>query len=173
MSYTLIFYILFCILVGLGGTMTLFRMERALAAAVFLVMSILIFVFFGLRWFTYAVGSTIKWPPVVNTCPDYLTSYQRTIGGKPVTACVDLIGVSKNAALAVFPSTGTAPTDNKFYFPMCVNPNGRLTDKGDKLCEYTTGAGLSWDGLVNGMSCIKENNPNGLAAKKEAICGSQ
>lgn len=153
--------------------MTLFRMDRALAASVFLVLSILIFVFFGLRWFTYAVGSTTKWPPVVNTCPDYLTSYQRSIGGKQVTACVDLIGVSKNAALAVFPSTGGAPTDNKFYFPMCVNANARLTDKIQDLCTYTNSAGLSWDGLINGMSCIVENDPSGAAAKKAAVCGTQ
>ena len=139
--------------------MTLFRMNRAMAAAIFLVLSILIFVFFGLRWFTYGVGSITKWPPVINTCPDYLTSYQRTIGGKPQTACVDLIGVSKNSDLSVFPSTGTAPTDNRFYFPMCVNDNARLTVSIDNLCTYTQSAGLSWDGVINGMSCIKANAP--------------
>jgi hypothetical protein len=89
-----------------------------------------------------------------------LTSYTRQIGGKPVTACIDLIGVSTNAGMSVFPSTGTAPTDNKFFFPMCVNANARLTDPTTDLCTYTTAAGLSWDGVVNGMSCIVANNPN-------------
>ena len=153
--------------------MTLFRMNRALAAAIFLVLSIMIFVFFGLRWFTFAVGSTTKWPPVINTCPDYLTSYQRTIGGKSVTACVDLIGVSKNASLSVFPSTGGAPTDNKYYFPMNIDPSARLTDEIGKLCSYTQSAGLSWDGVVNGMSCLTKNHPGGDAYLKLSICGAQ
>lgn len=150
--------------------MTLFRMNRAMAAAVYLVLSILIFVFFGLRFFTYAVGSTTNWPPVINSCPDYLTSFERTIGGKKVMACVDLIGVSTNASLAVYPSSGTAQTADRFFFPMCYESGARLTDSIEKLCEYTRNTGLSWDGVINGMSCIKANAPAGSVSASQAKC---
>ena len=173
MSTQLILYILFCIAVGLGGTVTLFRMNRALSASAFLVLSILIFVFFGLRWFVYATGDVSKWPPVVNTCPDYLTSYQRTIGNQQVKSCIDLVGVSTNGSLKQFPSSGIAPTDNSFFFPMCVDPSARVTDSIDKLCSYTRNAGLSWDGIINGQACVTLNDPNAPSdAVKAQMCGT-
>jgi hypothetical protein len=173
MSTKLVLYILFCIAIGLGGAVTLFRMNRALSAAAFLILSILIFVFFGLRWFVYSVGDVAKWPPVINTCPDYLTSYTRSVGGQQVATCIDLVGVSTNASLKQFPATGVAPTDNSFYFPMCVNPSGKLTDNITKLCSYTRSAGLSWDGIINGQACVTANDPNAMsAAAKAEICGT-
>ncbi len=166
-------YILFCIAVSLGGTVGLFRMNRALAASVFMVLSILIFVFFGLRWFIYATGDVSKWPPVVNTCPDYLTSYTRTVGDQKVATCIDLIGVSTNASLKQFPSSGAAPDGNDFYFPMNCSPSAKLTDNINKLCSYTRDSGLSWDGIINGQACVTINDPNApSAAAKAAMCGT-
>jgi hypothetical protein len=173
MSTQLILYILFCIAVGLGGTVGLFRMNRALAAASYLVLSLLIFVFFGLRWFVYAVGDVTKWPPVVNTCPDYLTAYQRTTSTGVVNTCIDLVGVSTNSSLKQFPSSGSAPSDNTFYFPMNVSSTATLKDDIINLCDYTRSSGLSWDGITNGMACITKNNPNApSAAAKAAMCGT-
>jgi hypothetical protein len=173
MSTQLILYILFCIAVGLGGTVGLFRMNRALAAATYLVLSILIFVFFGLRWFVYAVGDVSKWPPVVNTCPDYLTSYQRTVGDQTITTCIDLVGVSTNGSISQFPSSGNPPSENSFYFPMNVSSSARLTDSINKLCDYTRSSGLSWDGIINGQACVTSNDPNApSAAAKAAMCGT-
>ena len=180
MSTKLILYILFCIAVGLGGTVGLFRMNRALAAASYLILSLLIFVFFGLRWFVYTVGDVSKWPPVVNTCPDYLTSYQRQTANGTVATCIDLVGVSTNGALSRFPASGTAPSEsgsgpsaNSFYFPMNVSPTAKLTDPITSLCNYTRSSGLSWDGVINGQACITMNDPNSTsAAAKAAMCGT-
>lgn len=173
MSTQLILYILFCIAVGLGGTVGLFRMNRTLASAVFFILSILIFVFFGLRWFIYATGDVSKWPPVINTCPDYLTGYIREVGGQKVATCIDLIGVSTNGSLKQFPSSGSPPTGNDSYFPMNCNPSARLTDNINKLCAYTRDSGLSWDGIVNGQACVTKNDPNApSAAAKAAMCGT-
>ncbi len=167
-------YILFCIAVGLGGTVGLFRMNRALAAATYLVLSILIFVFFGLRWFVYKTGDVSKWPPVVNTCPDYLTSYQRTVNGQKIETCIDLVGVSTNSGIRQFPSSGSPPSDNMFYFPMMYKDGAaRLTDPISDLCNYTRDAGLSWDGVINGQACITANDPNAPSdAAKAAMCGT-
>jgi hypothetical protein len=158
MKYSLVFYILFAIAVGLGGTMSLARMSRVLAAIVFLILSVLIFVFFGLRWFTYGAPDTSVWPPVINSCPDYLTLYTRGSGTSAVQSCVDMLGVSKDSGLLnKFPELRPGdpiPTDRKYYFPQNVDSNAKLSDAPDKLCAYTIASGLSWEGLVNGISCI-------------------
>ena len=182
MSTQLILYILFCIAIGLGGTVGLFRMNRALAATTYLVLSLLIFVFFGLRWFVYATGDVTKWPPVINSCPDYLTAFKRTVNGQSVDTCIDLIGVSTNASLKRFPASGISPSgsaeadcpsQNCYFFPMNVAPGGKLTDNITQLCSYTRSAGLSWDGIINGASCVTTNNPNApSAAAKAAMCGT-
>lgn len=182
MSTQLILYILFCIALGLGGTVGLFRMNRALAAATYLVLSLLIFVFFGLRWFVYATGDVTKWPPVINTCPDYLTAFKRTVGSQTIDTCIDLIGVSTNGAIKVFPSSGiapsgagpsTCPSQNCYFFPMNISGSARLTDSIDQLCSYTRSSGLSWDGVINGAGCVTVNNPNApSAAAKAAMCGT-
>jgi len=156
MKYSLVFYILFCIALGLGGAMKLVRMDRILAAFVFFVLAILIFVFFGLRWFANAGSDMTSWPPVVNTCPDYLSAYTTGSGKNAVTSCVDMVGVSKNGSLAKFPEVrqdGSPPSDLKYYFPMNIDPAAKLSDSPQKLCSYTIQSGLSWEGLVNGISC--------------------
>ena len=173
MSTQLILYILFCIAIGLGGTVGLFRMNRALAATTYLVLSLLIFVFFGLRWFVYATGDVTKWPPVINSCPDYLTAYKHTVNGVSVDTCIDLIGVSTNASLGRFPSSGIPPSQNSFYFPMNTSATAKLTDTIDQLCSYTRSSGLSWDGVINGAGCVTTNNPNApSAAARAAMCGT-
>ncbi len=164
-------YILFCIAIGLGGTVGLFRMNRALAAAVYLILSIGIFVFFGLRWFVFKTGDVASWPPVINSCPDYLTSYQRTTANGTVATCIDLVGVSKNASLKVFPSSGTPPADNDYYFPMNVSATARLTDNISELCTYTRSSGLSWDGIINGEGCVTTNDPNSDVNLRFRVCG--
>jgi hypothetical protein len=157
MKYSLVFYILFCIAVGLGGTMSLIRMSRVLAGIVFLILAVLIFVFFGLRWFSYAAPDMTVWPPVINSCPDYLTLYTQGSGTDAVQSCVDMVGVSKNGALTKFPEVRPgepAPTDPKYFFPRNIDPGAKLSDTPQKLCKYTIDSGLSWEGFVNGISCV-------------------
>ncbi len=173
MNYSLVFYILFCIAVGLGGTMGLVRASRVLAAIVFFILAVLIFVFFGLRWFQYGGGDVTSWPPVINSCPDYLTMYTRGTGESAVRSCVDLVGVSKNGALAKFPNVeqGTQPpSDNKYYFPQNINPSAKLSDSPQKLCSYCIQSGLSWDGLVNGNSCTGKAAGGGSGSASGGGC---
>ena len=86
---------------------------------------------------------------------------------------IDLVGVSKNGSLKVFPSSGSPPTGNDYYFPMNVSATARLTDNTTELCSYTRSSGLSWDGVINGEGCVTLNNPNApSAAAKAKMCGT-
>ena len=69
-----------CVVVGGGSVNFLYKRGQTMGAIGVLVLLILIFIFFGLRWFPGGKlnGSTTKaqsWPPIVNMCPDFMVSW--------------------------------------------------------------------------------------------------
>ena len=80
MDFSLILYILLCVLIG-GGIVSSFYNENQKAAAISaLVLLILVFIFFGIRWFKDGnlkgtQQGTIAWPPIVNMCPDFMVNW--------------------------------------------------------------------------------------------------
>jgi hypothetical protein len=141
-SYKLIFYVLFCTFVGLSVMVQLMKSNRSVAGISYLILAILIFIFFGLRWFgREGKGVKGQWPPIINACPDYLTRYTRQRGSGPTNAviptCIDTVGVSRNAQMKKWPTDGTVPTDNAYYFTL----DGTMEEK----CRRAKAMGLSWE----------------------------
>lgn len=146
-------------MIGLGGTNYLYKSGRLLSAVIFLVGSILIFVFYGTRWFegASALNKTVEWPPVVNTCPDYLTFYKRSAGGSTTqNTCIDLIGVSKKpGVLSTWGNNYTVdspPSSDSYYFNLDVGEADVYARK-QKLCQMAIAAGLQWEGITDGEVC--------------------
>lgn len=156
MNFNLILYIFLTIMIGIGGTTTLFQSGRVLAALLFLVGAILLFVFYGLRWFEgkKASGPEGQWPPIVNTCPDYLTHYKRTKAtGTTQNTCIDTLGVARNAgALQRWPADGAAPTDDRYYFNLDFGISS-IPELNTARCEAAIQAGLTWEGVTDGEVC--------------------
>jgi len=159
MKFEFIAYIFFSILVGLGVPAKLFQTGRRISAIIFLILSIFVFIFFGTRWFTNAnvAGSyTGSWPPIINTCPDYLIYYKKEGKG----TCVDLIGVNRsNGTLKPWTESHSAtnpPAGNDYYFNHVYKP-GMKKSQLKVLCESAQAAGLTWEGITNGESCSYES----------------
>ena len=159
MNINLIVYIFLTIVIGIGGTVTLFQSNRVLGGLLFLVGAILLFVFYGLRWFEgdKASGKPMDWPPVVNTCPDYLTFFKRkrSDGGMQNT-CIDTLGISKKpGALSMWPA-GTnpdnAPADDKYYFNLDFNIS-EIPALNTARCEAAIQVGVTWEGITDGEVC--------------------
>jgi hypothetical protein len=129
-----------------------------LATFLFFVGAVIVFTVYGLRWFA-SEGSLfsqtpVQWPPTINTCPDYLVYYGRKMAdGSIQNTCIDMIGVSKNGSLKVFPKNGTPPTTDDYYFSL-VTKSSDTAAKNAELCQRTIAAGLTWEGISNGESCI-------------------
>lgn len=147
------------IVIGGWTTMTAFRADKAVTALVVLAGSILVFTFFGLRWFGDSAkpGTTGTWPPVINTCPDFLTFYERTVAGSKVPTCIDTIGVSKKNTLQRWPAEvgAEAPAGDNYYFSLSM-PAG-VTKKDSiraELCKRVIDAGLTWEGITDGQTCF-------------------
>ena len=143
-----------------GGTKKLYDLEQSVGAFIFFAGSVSICVIYGLRWFGAAnalfAKTPVQWPPRTNKCPDYLTYYQRTKNGKQVDTCIDLIGVATNASLKTFPSDGTIPEDDGYYFDLTTTTSDP-SDKNLELCNKAMTAGLTWEGITNGEGCITAN----------------
>lgn len=159
-------YIVVAILISAGGAYKLFSGNMSIGAFLFLIGAIAIFITFGLKWFkTGAMFSDtpVSWPPTINTCPDYLVYYSRQMtDGTKQDACIDMIGVSKNGALKVFPnvksSTNSVPNTDEYYFSLVTkssDPSGRKQE----LCQRAITMGLTWEGITNGESCITPAGP--------------
>lgn len=154
MNYSVLAYVLVTIILGLSIVTSFFRTERYMTAILSLVLLILIFVFFGLRWFhsTPKLGEITQWPPVINTCPDYLIYFKK---GTQDT-CIDRLGVSTTNSLQTWTDEElNAPTSvqqpNKF-FPY-VYKKGMTAQQLQNLCQQAMVYGLTWEGITNGDSC--------------------
>ena len=152
-------YIIAAIGIITGGSYKLYDMNNHYGAFIFFAGSLTAFIIYGLRWFAAANAlfdqTPGPWPPTINTCPDYLTAYKRKMtDGTTQDVCIDLLGVSKNGALKMFPkSKGDAPNGEEYYFSLAsksTDPAGRNAE----LCQRAMTFGLSWEGITNGESCM-------------------
>ena len=148
----LLIYVVFCLaLVGVGCYQFV-KVEMLIGAGMYGVGAIVLFIMFGLKWFvtenSLLSQTPVKWPPVINTCPDYLTYYETTLSGTSTQkVCVDTLGIS--------------PTLIKFNPKESNNPPGcyfslqtTTTDPKKELCERAMQYGLTWEGITNSESCI-------------------
>ena len=159
-------YIFACLAIGAGGSMFLMQTQRTIAAGTFFIGSLLIFVFFGLRWFEYGTDPTAAkaWPPVINTCPDYLVYFERKITGSGGQAtkedtCVDPLGISTKPS-ALFKWPGAQPEDDKpeYYFSLEFTETDPVKLAAAK-CERSLQKGVSWEGVTDGETCYKYKAP--------------
>jgi hypothetical protein len=172
-NYKMLVYIFLVIIIIVSSGNYLYKSERTVSAVFCSILFILIFVFFGQRWFNNSNSPTgiptpKTWPPVINTCPDYLTYYNA--GGTP--NCIDLIGITNSQYNSIFNSwtsddvTNPPPSSasNKF-FPAVYQAgktdmtstcsNTSCSGKGDNmnskyyLNQLCIARGLSWEGITN------------------------
>ena len=156
MDYWFFLYIFIAVGVCLGGVVFLIQSHRTLGGLLFLVGAILIFTFYGLRWFSGNVLRASKfnsttWPPVINLCPDFLSLYPRMEGGKKVMYCVDLIGVSKGSGGIKKFIDPSNQTDNKYMFNLFQDKKG--SDRLNALCQECKNKDVTWEGVYDGVSC--------------------
>lgn len=160
MDFFFILYVFICIVIGLGLFRFLTNSGRNWAAFLVLVLSILIFVFYGMRWFE-GTQSTFRysgpWPPSINMCPDYLVYFNND--GKDT--CVDVLGVTRTGS-TLKPWTRddnpqNPPADPAKYFDAVYKP-GMSMDDLQILCDAAKSAKLTWEGITNGDSCTFRQN---------------
>ena len=151
-----VMFIVVAILVIGGGSMYFGSNQQYVSVLIFLPLSILIFVLYGMRWFgadgIYKLQTT-TWPPAINSCPDYLTAYTIKSRSGDVKGCVDRIGVSRNGGLVMLKKGDvvTSPNDNRFFAL-------KAGESRAALCQRVMTAGLTWEGVTDGETCFSADS---------------
>uniref|UniRef100_A0A6C0I9Z6 Uncharacterized protein n=1 Tax=viral metagenome TaxID=1070528 RepID=A0A6C0I9Z6_9ZZZZ len=167
MNWYLILYIFLAIVIGTYPTMVLYQSGRGIAAIVYIVSVLLVLTFYGLRWIRYGPkhgGKGGAWPPVINTCPDYLTFFNRPDDSAPngmTPTCIDFLGVSRNTGISKWRHDmplDNPSSDDKYYFDLKTT-SADLTLRNQELCARAVEKGLSWEGITNGESCYIPSLP--------------
>jgi hypothetical protein len=174
MNFAFIAYIFFSIAVGLSVPMYLYNSQRMMSAIITLILFIFVFIFFGVRWFSTGnvVGTyTGSWPPLINTCPDYLVYFKKGT----MDTCIDLIGVNRSNG-ALFPwsqddSTSNPPSNTNKYFPF-IYKAGMSQSQLKVLCDSAQKLGLTWEGITNGESCSYAPPPQVLGPNASGPSGA-
>jgi hypothetical protein len=146
-SYPLLTYILAVIVIVMTTLSSLYSSERLVAAIASFILFILIFTFFGLRWFKYGLRSSGSYsgnyPAVINTCPDYLSVYKNGSS----TVCVDTVGVSGGTVRTL--TVGATPSAANFFTN--IYTPGATQAQMDAMAVAARAAGLSWEGITDDL----------------------
>lgn len=145
-------FIIGSIAFGIAGIMYFNSSQQYIGMAVFIPLTILILIVYGNRWFGPAGSANVtltSWPPQINTCPDFLTSYLLP-GTPPKSGCIDLIGMSTNGGFLKTNDITTPPSASGFF--ELIKGESR-----QDLCTRLQTAGLTWEGVYDGSTCLSPN----------------
>ena len=164
MDFSLIVYILLSVVVGGYAVSTLYQRNQTIGGMISIVLLILIFIFFGLRWFQ---GGSLKgtkkdgkvaWPPIVNACPDFMVSWKDSNGVYCYDAG-DVYGMKKapsgGSIIASLPITNQGSTESALRLKSTGTPAGTTlkTDINNVIGTYPT---IRWEGVWDGQRLNRE-----------------
>ena len=163
MQLSFIFYLFTAFIIVPGTFFFLTQQRRFIAAIVASIGLTILFILFGIQYYTVEGDynnspSSMKWPPSINMCPDFLSLY--TVGSKPY--CVDTAGVSKNGGLVKFnpsnPVVGaaTAATNQLFDLHTELSGDARAT----AIKQECIRCGVTWEGVFDGMNLYTNAIPS-------------
>ena len=189
-NYWYVFYVIFSVVIVAGGAFSLYSSANLGRTVIYVIGVSLIMLFFGMRWFGNIPSTSKLWPPTINMCPDYLTLV-RVPSGPSVTSvtsgCVDTLGVSINAGFGkIEPSEMATPPQTKVFGGATPYTSGSVmgtpasgTTAGvpataanvQAICNACSTAGLTWEGVWDGDTCLALSRfTEALAFKKAAGC---
>jgi hypothetical protein len=166
MDFWVILYSLICVVIGGGAVAFLSKRNQSIGAMIVLVLLLLVFILFGLRWFpggnlNGSQARTTSWPPIVNMCPDFMASWKDVTTNK--IYCYDaanIYGLKSGVTTTGFESKtiNNVPTQSAL---LLQNPSG--TTEASKnplknifLTNATTITGnpttslIRWEGVWDG-----------------------
>jgi len=174
MDFWVILYSLICVVVGAGSASFLYKRGQSVAAMIALVLLILVFVFYGLRWFPGGNLNGTKpsggaWPPIVNMCPDFMASF---VDSSNKVYCYDAANIynMKSATAGTAGLAATSPMINGVAQPAYLLQNPGASDKNplkttlksgaSTLTQDSNGKYVRWEGVWDGRSVTTERIPS-------------
>ncbi len=188
MDFSLIAYILICVVVGGMFVSNLYKRAQSTAGMITLVLLILVFTFYGLRWFKDGglkgskADPKAPWPPIVNMCPDFLVAW--TDPNTKFVYCYDAANVYglktapdqtnffKGQSLTINGVPGQSafliknPNESKNATNLRMDPNGKrwpllhaFSKDTRAITQMTNGQFIRWEGVWDGSSATPAAAP--------------
>jgi len=175
MDFWVILYSLICVVVGGGAVSFLYKRNQSIAAMITLVLLLLVFILYGLRWFPGGNlnGSQPKagsWPPIVNMCPDFMASWKDPMDSK--VYCYDAANLYNLKSTAVPTFTTTKKVNNvdgqsvillqdpAGTAPAAKNPlKDKLKTNPASMTATAATAAIRWEGVWDGRLVTADRIP--------------
>lgn len=160
----------------------LYNRGQTMGAMILLVLLLLVFIFFGLRWFpggnlNGTQPGKMAWPPIVNVCPDFMVSWTdpstkkvycydaanvynlKTASSAPPLVAGLSIGTATNqsAYLVKDPTVGSTTSSlgsAPTRWPLVSTLNTRSSDVLTSAAKY-----LRWEGVWDGQTITATKAP--------------
>jgi hypothetical protein len=136
--------------------------------------ALIIFIFFGYRWFANPPVVSKVWPPQINTCPDYLTYLPGILTGADIKkdasggVCVDTLGMSTTgegiSRISPPLSAANVSKTNSFTFTSADVLATKEAKDLTIICNLCSSMGLTWEGVYDGDSCVAINTMSNVDA---------
>lgn len=176
MDFWVILYSLICVVIGGGVVAFLSKRNQSIGAMIALVLLLLVFILFGLRWFPGGNlnGSQPKagaWPPIVNMCPDFMASWKDASTNK--IYCYDaanIYGLKTGVSATGFESKtiNNLPTQSALLIqnPAGTTESGKNPFKNNLVTNSASFTGNSatsivrWEGVWDGRIVTASKIPS-------------
>ena len=156
MELGFLLYVVASIVLIAGGTFRYVRSGAYITAGIYFIGLLIIVIYYGIAWYKPSGVSTSKpeggaWPPVLNTCPDFLSLYKMG----ETNVCIDTIGIAGAGGISQW--TDPVQTDEKFQFNLHI---GKVAaDRVTALCDECKNKKVTWEGVWDGSSCMNGAEP--------------
>uniref|UniRef100_A0A6C0AML4 Uncharacterized protein n=1 Tax=viral metagenome TaxID=1070528 RepID=A0A6C0AML4_9ZZZZ len=164
-NWYLVAYVVSSIVFLVYGTMKVYSTGQ-IRGVIFAIGTFLVLLYYGLHWFAVPSNKLSSWPPVINTCPDYLTYVPNilTNAGSTTTqsGCVDMLGVTSGSSASSFnkvlptqiPRLDATQRTKVFSYTSADVKAATSSEALQPICDACQAAGLTWEGVYDGDSCI-------------------
>jgi hypothetical protein len=167
MDFWVILYSLMCVVIGGGSVSFLYKRDQSVAAMIALVLLILVFVFYGLRWFPGGNLNGTKpsggpWPPIVNMCPDFMASHVDSATKK--VYCYDPAKIYNGVmGSSTTPLTINGATQATYLVQdptTATNKNPLKATLSTNASTFIQGSAVRWEGVWDGRSVTADRIPS-------------
>ena len=169
-NWYLVLYYVVCILIGVNVAGSLHNRGQPIAGIISILLLIMIFIFFGLRWFSTpdskkdskcpdpnnpsTSGTCPTFPPSINLCPDFMVAYTGP-AGKVLCYDVNNTYEMKKATGALLLTDQTINgVGGQSAHTSGLDLVNTITNNQSSITGHLLGKYLRWEGVFDGRSFL-------------------